>query len=368
MRRFFPISAFCRLSSLFLLFFLIHGAGLAARAETLQKYREDIETVKKDLFYLYSTNEDEFDEEWTKSGQVQTEKNFLEKAAQLLPAQETVEWKGITVEVDNRWLHEKLQAIKGLPVDSKERDKIIDDLDGRLAALEAKLNELDSAVTATRSKDEEKQKLEQILKRSEYQTEEKKQEESAIQRWVKAFLDWLRDLLPKGQNVEPSMAPAAGAGMSPVIVQALVFGLTLAVIAFVIWRIVPLLRNRGARKKKKKDKGERVILGEKLSADESSSTLFDQAEQLAREGNFRGAIRKGYIALLCELGDRKIVRIEHHKTNRDYLNDVRKNRELHGGVRDLTFMFENHWYGLTPASDEEWLAFRENYRSSTRVI
>ena len=42
-------------------------------------------------------------------------------------------------------------------------------------------------------------------------------------------------------------------------------------------------------------------LGERVGADESAADLFCEAEALAREGNLRGAIRKGYIAVLCEL-------------------------------------------------------------------
>jgi hypothetical protein len=368
MRRIFQIFASHTLLNTFLLLSLMLLSGVIARAETLQKYREDIENVRGDLSYLYSTPLEEFDETWSKADQIQAEKEFLEDVAKLLPPHETVEWQDIKIEVDNRWLHNRLEAAKALPLDSPERDKIVDELDGRLGALIAKLKELESSPDGTRNKDAEKQKLEQILKRAEYQSPEKEKEESALQRWQKAILDWFRDLLPKDEKVEPYQPQPVTTSVSPAFVQIFVIGLALAVIAFVIWRIAPLFGVWRGRKKEKKGKEERIILGEKLGIDESSSTLFDQAEQMARDGNFRGAIRKGYIALLCELGDRKIVRLAQHKTNRDYLNDVRKNIELHGGMKDLTFMFENHWYGLSSASDKEWDMFREHYRRSTNGI
>jgi hypothetical protein len=56
-------------------------------------------------------------------------------------------------------------------------------------------------------------------------------------------------------------------------------------------------------------KQERVILGERISAEETAQILFAEAEHLARQGNLRGAIRKGYIALLCDLSDRKNHRL-----------------------------------------------------------
>jgi hypothetical protein len=350
------------------------GISVRAQAETLQKYRENIESVKADLFYLYAVGGSDLNKEWTKYDQVQAQNKFFEKAAALLPAQQTIEWKNIKIETDNRWLQEEFAAIKRLPADSKDRNKIVDEIDGRLSALVSKIKELEAQQPGTGNKDEEKQKLDKILKRPEYQPQkDDPKEESTMQRWSRVFLDWFRDLLPKSEQTEQpremeSPGVRGGPGISPIVVQVLVIGLVIAVLAFVIWRVAPLLRGRAGRKKEKREKEERIILGERLAADESSSTLFDQAEQMAREGNFRGAIRKGYVALLCELGDRKIVRIAQNKTNRDYLNDVRKHQALHTGVRDLTFMFENHWYGLAAASEEEWSAFRENYRHSTSAF
>ena len=48
-----------------------------------------------------------------------------------------------------------------------------------------------------------------------------------------------------------------------------------------------------------------MILGEHVSADESAHDLLAEAERLAGEGRLREAIRKGYIAVLCDLADRK---------------------------------------------------------------
>lgn len=366
MRRACPNSVFRALFSLVPLFFLLQSGSLTVCAETLQKYREDVEYIRNRLTYFNSISPENLEEK------IEAKKKIFEEVSDRLPPREEVEWQGIKIEVDNRWLHDRLNTIKRLASGSLQQDedeKVVTELSERLSALDVKLKELEGLPSGSRNKDEEKQKLEQILKRSEYQTDEKPKEESALQRWIKAFLDWLRDLLPRGEEIDPvEPSKPVGPGISSAVVLVLIFGLVSAIIAFVIWRVIPLLENRRARKKEKKGGGERIILGERLAIDESSSTLFDQAEQMAREGNFRGAIRKGYIALLCELGDRKIVRIAQHKTNRDYLSDVRKNQELHGGMRDLTFMFENHWYGLASASDEEWSAFRENYRRSTRVI
>jgi hypothetical protein len=93
--------------------------------------------------------------------------------------------------------------------------------------------------------------------------------------------------------------------------------------------------------------------------------LFGEAERLAREGRLRDAIRKGYIAALCELSDRNIVRLARHKTNRDYLLDVRKTREgLFENMTGLTGSYERNWYGLRTSELTDWEDFRDRYRQT----
>jgi hypothetical protein len=88
---------------------------------------------------------------------------------------------------------------------------------------------------------------------------------------------------------------------------------------------------------------------------------------LARKGEIRAAIRKGYIALLCELGDRKVLILAQHKTNHDYLRAVREKRPLLKEMQKLTASFENHWYGFVPADAEDWTTFRSGYRQTLKT-
>jgi hypothetical protein len=56
----------------------------------------------------------------------------------------------------------------------------------------------------------------------------------------------------------------------------------------------------GARKKQREA---RIVLGERLEPDQTAADLLAQAEA-GSSRQLRAAIRKAYIALLCELGDR----------------------------------------------------------------
>jgi hypothetical protein len=144
--------------------------------------------------------------------------------------------------------------------------------------------------------------------------------------------------------------------------QIIVLALCLAVLAYVA-RLLWKRRRPGAGSLKLKRKA-RVVLGERLEADQTASDLLADAERLARAGDLRSAIRKAYVALLCELGDRGVVRLAQHKTNRDYLNAVRLAAPpgLYTELLPLTFDFEVHWYGLRDASETDWESFKTRCR------
>jgi hypothetical protein len=145
-----------------------------------------------------------------------------------------------------------------------------------------------------------------------------------------------------------------------------IFGGAAGGIGFVIWKFVPMLRRKDASLKLEK-RGARVVLGEKLEPGQTPADLLNEAEALARRGELRAAIRKGYIALLCELGDRKVLTLAQHKTNHDYLRAVREKRPLLNEMQKLTASFENHWYGFAPATPHDWTAFRSGYQQTLKT-
>ncbi len=197
------------------------------------------------------------------------------------------------------------------------------------------------------------------MRREEFQKPEAKTE-SLFQKIIRKIQQWLAEFFPRPTLPEGS---ASGFQSFSFILQMLLYALILGVIGFLIYRFAPFFANR-FRQREKKEKQDRIILGERLAANETAQNLFNQAEQLAREGDLRGAIRKGYIALLCELSDRKIIGLAQHKTNRDYLRDVRQRRELYENMNGLTANFERHWYGFETAEISDWEEFRQDYKKA----
>jgi hypothetical protein len=177
---------------------------------------------------------------------------------------------------------------------------------------------------------------------------------------LERIVRWIAKLFP---NIKP-MKPGGSLWIAR-IAQILVVGVCLAAVAFLVWRYGP--RFMQGRRKKKKKREARIILGERLEPDQTSADLLAQADALARNGDLRSAIRKAYIALLCELGDRKLISIAQYKTNRDYLYSVRDKGSLYSSMRKLTASFELHWYGLVPAGENDWTDFRNDYQKTLRT-
>jgi SpoVK/Ycf46/Vps4 family AAA+-type ATPase len=295
--------------------------------------------------------------------EVAREKIIAEKLAEvrrLLPPKETIESNGPSLEIDNIWLGDALTELEELSFQREQRSILLTNTTERLSALEQALAELDRkdiGTAVTGSRDEAKSRLANILRRDAFAKQST--EGNALSRLWRRFLTWLRGILPKGPSIEPGKANFLSR-----VAQIAVIGLALAIIAFVVWKLWPRIWRSNPKRKKKGKREARVVLGERLEPDQTSADLLADAEALARDGNIRGAIRKGYIALLCELGDRKILGLAGHKTNRDYLSSVRSHEQLYGEMKFLTFSFENHWYGFVPAELDDWNMFRSRYHQA----
>lgn len=273
----------------------------------------------------------------------------------LLPETESIEWNGQNFKVDNAWLHQQLDKYSSTP--KAERDEFLKSVAERLQAIDERLGEIERPPTGTVvDKTQDGRKLAEILQRPEYAR--KTIQDSAVWRLFDRFLRWLRNLIPTPKPVSSGSAMVISRTA-----QVFVIVLALAVLAFVLKLFLPRFLRSGRPRKQRKPKA-RIVLGERLEPDQSALDLLSEAEALARRGELRAAIRKAYIALLVELGERKIISLAQYKTNRDYLRAVRELEPLYSNVKQLTDSFERHWYGLVQATETDWLAFRSVYKEA----
>lgn len=332
--------------STFFLLLAVLCCTVAGRAASLEDYSQRVTRAAFIADDLYKTG--------------RNDAASVDELRRLLPARENVEWRGGSVETDNRWLSSDLDAFVAGTGTAKRRTRMGGIFD-RLNAIARQISELKSAEAAGATKDENKQKIGEILRRPEYQKAEPPGE-SLFQKWYRAFMEWLEKVFPG--PVAPSEPSAPTLGSLRLVLQILIFAAIIALVAFLIYRFGPAAGHRfGWRQKEKRT--DRVILGERIAADETGENLFGEAEKLAGEGRLREAIRKGYIAALCELSDRRIVRLARHKTNRDYLRDVRKTRgAIFDNMAGLTGSYEQNWYGLRASDAADWEDFRVRYRET----
>src|SRR5712692_7355288 len=332
--------------------FILLTCVASASAVTLDDYRHQVSRARVSIQELQAASADAYPSQ---------REQFIAATIALvraeLPAQETVLLGRQTVAVDNTWLDLALNDLEKVRGDNARRAELVARIDERLRALSERLDEMQNGKPGA-SKDDNKTRLAEILRRSEYNKQA--EEGSALNRLLNRFLRWLGSLFPRTKPLQPGNAMALSR-----IAQVVVIGLSLAAICLLIWKFAPqYLRNR---RKKKPKREARIVLGERLEPDQTSADLLAQAEYLARSGDLRAAIRKAYIALLCELGDRKVISLAQHKTNRDYLGAVRDRPSLFRSMRGLTNSFEIHWYGFVPPVEDDWKGFRNGYQQALKT-
>jgi len=307
----------------------------------LSEYRQNLQNASATLQEL-------IDSEHNSEDRV---KESIASVRTTLPKRQTVEFEGDTYEVDNTWLHEELGEVEKADDVYEQLALII----WRLRALEARVAERQNPGERTaENKQWAKTRLESILARPEYADNQQRPNE--IIRLLQEFAKWLAKWLPKPRNVDPGRID-----LITRIAQIIVIGLALLVILYVLKTVIGWYLGRSRSPRERKTREARIVLGERLEPDATATDLLSEAEALARQGDLRAAIRKAYIALLVELGDRKLISLAHHKTNRDYLNSLRTVPQLHSRMRGLTDSFERHWYGFASATPNDWQDFRAGY-------
>ena len=271
-----------------------------------------------------------------------------------LPTNQQIELTSETWTTDNTWLHAALDELQRAPAD--KRNEKIESLTESLLAIDQRASDLEVAEKVDDNTGWDKERLKGILARPEYVAGAKGP--NALTKLIRDLLRWIEGLFPQPKSMEPGRANFVSQVLRIVIV---VLG-----IAVVVYAIIMLVRRFSGpgRKKLFTKKEPRIVLGEKLEPEDTATDLLSEAEALARRGELRAAIRKAYIALLVELGDRKLISLAQYKTNRDYLNSVRNLPQLHPRLKKLTESFERHWYGFAQTTPNDWQDFRAGYREA----
>jgi len=276
----------------------------------------------------------------------------------LLPTNEEIDFNGSVIRIDNTWLHEALNnVIKNAGGDIEQRHSMLREISDRLVKLQQSVKEAQTA--QDRTLQDQRARLDDILARSEYLPEEKR--ESVIQKWGGKIKDFLGHLLGKLFG-GPSQVGAGGAGLAAAF-RILVF---LAVIVALMFGAAKLAQRLQSRKRTEEGAETREVLGEEIAEDATAADLFAKASDLARQREYRKAIRRAYIALLCDLEQRGKLRLNRSKTNRDYLDAMRSEQQIYPTFSVMTNAFEHVWYGQERATEEEFQDFVALYQETVK--
>lgn len=337
-----------------LLLALLVVVPFTVRADALssEDYQNQLQRSIKALEDLQKTDE----EEHTEYYQNQLDQT-INTVAEALPEHEEVKASDDVCHVDNSWLTVALKDLKAST--PEQRATRLPQLIERLKAIEERVAYEQRPATPADAKTRSKEKLDSILARPEYASEIRGP--NALTRLFQDFIRWIISLLPERIQTRPG-----GAGWVTTLAQGLVIVVAALVIFYVLRILLVKFRRPGKRRATKKREA-RIVLGERLEPEETATDLLSEAEAFARRGDIRAAIRKAYIALLVELGDRKVITLAQHKTNRDYLNAVRTIPLLHPTMHTLTESFERHWYGFADATEIDWQNFRARYQAALQT-
>ncbi len=191
----------------------------------------------------------------------------------------------------------------------------------------------------------------------------------SVWRSIKRFLTDLAELIAEWflrfrPDLEPQSQASGGLPTALRITVYILIGTAVLALGFLLWRA---LRHR--RKTARIDSIAVPIVPD-LTSDElvADQLPADGWLRLAREmmerGDLRLALRAFYLAGLAHLGQREMISIARHKSNRDYERELRRRArsrpDLVSAFNENMLAFERAWYGLHDVTAELLHAFTGN--------
>jgi hypothetical protein len=177
-------------------------------------------------------------------------------------------------------------------------------------------------------------RLREIRSRREFQYVEVKSEQSGWDLFWARVWHWLSELL----------ATRSG----KVVWEYGIYALLVVALVFVVLKLMQVDLTRAFGRAPRRSSLPYDTSSEDIHALDFNA-LLSQAEA---EGNYRLAVRLGYLFVLKQLTDQGLIQWQPDKTNHDYLRELTSG-QLRPAFREVTRQFEYVWYGeqedLSPA-------------------
>lgn len=223
-------------------------------------------------------------------------------------------------------------------------------------ALPAQSHQLAASATAT---EDPRVKVREILNRSQFQPKRENPISTFLKEIWNKIAQVFNDIFQALSRLLSKLLGGGGGG------NWLAWIIIFAAIAAALFAVYRIVQRREPRRKRAK---KRVVLGEEVDADATARDLADRAMAAAKRGDFRGAMRGLYIALLYEMAERKLIELDDSATNREYLKRVSSFNQLAPAMRYLTDRFDYFWYGMFPSTEADFSTYLARYKEAAAQV
>ncbi|MFO7871115.1 MAG: DUF4129 domain-containing protein [Kiritimatiellia bacterium] len=181
---------------------------------------------------------------------------------------------------------------------------------------------------------------------------------------ARRFIEWLKSLLG---NPSPRPRSRHFTGSRLQMLMYVLVAAVLSVLAVILFRA--LRQSRTSKKAPVRpaaaDEVPDLLSGDLTAAELPANDWMELAARMFDEGEIRLSLRAMFLACLAFLGSRERLVLARHKSNRDYVRELRRRSPDIPSVPEAfdenRLLFEKVWYGLHPASSESVSAFRKNH-------
>lgn len=143
--------------------------------------------------------------------------------------------------------------------------------------------------------------------------------------------------------------------------------IAIVLIGFVLYVIIRFVLSRNGNwvfsKKSKKLNPEDRTITENIHELDLPSLIKNYEDKK----EYRSAVRYQFLFLLKLMTDKNMLEWDPEKTNRDYIRMLDGN-VLQSDFQNLSFVFENVWYGERSIGENEYAIFRKQYQQTQQKI
>lgn len=184
--------------------------------------------------------------------------------------------------------------------------------------------------------------------------------ENALSRWLRRFFEWLERALRTKSKEADDTSPSVGAGQGFAQIVIVLAAVLLAVVMGAL--LFQLIRGRKPPTAVAANASNSVTAapdeGQPSALTKAPESWAGIADEYARRGEYREAIRHLYLALLSRLHRDGAIDYEPTSSNWDYLRHFKGAPERKAPFRTLTLGFDVAWYGAVEVGSEAWAGYR----------